>query len=112
MPTFLHSWLLVFNVDATHASLNEHFSQLHHTSDATESSISICYDWDEVVDLCSLLLLLFAQYCSLIILFPIVEELGFHELHDFVWHGVHGVVSEVWSWFVSHGHVSGGALPS
>merc|ERR1719253_1420669 len=50
VTTFFRTWLLVFNVDASSAILDEHLAQLHCCSDTTMASVCISNDGVQIID--------------------------------------------------------------
>merc|ERR1719329_850449 len=45
VATFLGTWLLILDMDACSAILNEHFAQLHGRCDAAVTGVCIGNDW-------------------------------------------------------------------
>jgi len=95
VAALLGAGLLVLEVDARGAGLDEELDELHNGAEATVAGVAVGDDGDEVVDL---------RWCSLagedgrgafLILPAVVVELGAHELITLPGHCVHGIIRKV-----------------
>mmetsp|Transcript_119792 Transcript_119792/g.350263 ORF Transcript_119792/g.350263 Transcript_119792/m.350263 type:complete len:215 (-) Transcript_119792:69-713(-) len=92
--------LLVLDVDASRAILNEHLGELHGGRKPAVASVGVGNDGIEVVNDFGLGALLWRHAAALLVLLPVVEELRAEELVHLVWHRVVGVVSHVRPWLI------------
>ena len=118
VSALLGSGSLILNVNTSSSLLNEELGELHDRCQASMSSISICDDGSEVVDILELASVCF-RFCgdSLLALLSIVEELGHEEMADLVWYSgldelvlflvppklsaTHvWVICQIWTWLV------------
>lgn len=86
MSTLLRSRSLILNMNTGSSLLNKQFCQLHNGSQSSVSSISICDDGPEVVDVGELgaVDFRFGRH-TLFSLLAVVEELSHEEMADFIW---------------------------
>jgi hypothetical protein len=77
MSTLLRSWGLILNVDTRCPFLNKQLSQLHNRGQSSVSSISVCDDGSEVIDVGEFGTVSFRRRChSFFALLPVMKELG------------------------------------
>mmetsp|Transcript_40457 Transcript_40457/g.104674 ORF Transcript_40457/g.104674 Transcript_40457/m.104674 type:complete len:452 (-) Transcript_40457:157-1512(-) len=111
VAALLGARLLVLDVDAAGAVLDEHLRELHGGGDAAVAGVRVGDDRIEVVHDGGLGPVLRGQAAALLVLLAVVEELGAEELVHLVGHRVVGVVRDVGPRLVG-GRGRGAALPA
>jgi len=88
MPALFSPRRLVLNVNPSSAPLNEQPCELHDSRESTMTSISISDDRTKVIDTRLISTLQYRNRQACFSLFPIVKQLRFEEVVDFVRNGV------------------------
>mmetsp|Transcript_26252 Transcript_26252/g.54066 ORF Transcript_26252/g.54066 Transcript_26252/m.54066 type:complete len:519 (-) Transcript_26252:151-1707(-) len=111
VPTLLRAWLLILDVDARSAVLDEHLCELHGRRKTSVTSVRIRDDGIEVIHHRSLGALLGRHAAALFVLLPVMEQLGLEELIHLVRHRVVRVVRNVGAGLIG-GRGRGARLPA
>mmetsp|Transcript_131743 Transcript_131743/g.294797 ORF Transcript_131743/g.294797 Transcript_131743/m.294797 type:complete len:543 (-) Transcript_131743:149-1777(-) len=111
VPALLRAWLLILDVDARSAVLDEHLCELHGRRKTSVTSVRIRDDGIEVIHHRSLGALLGRHAAALFVLLPVMEQLGLEELIHLVRHRVVRVVRNVGAGLIG-GRGRGARLPA
>mmetsp|Transcript_42402 Transcript_42402/g.64170 ORF Transcript_42402/g.64170 Transcript_42402/m.64170 type:complete len:513 (+) Transcript_42402:271-1809(+) len=111
VAALLGAWFLILDVDAGGTIFDEHFCEFHCRGKTSVASVGVGNDRVEVVDRLGLGPHLGGHAASLLILLPVMEELGSEKLVHLVGNSVVRVVGDVGSRLVGSGG-SGAALPA
>lgn len=98
VSAFLCARSLIFDMNTSSTLLNEHFGQLHDSSQTTVSSVSIGNDWSEEIGVSKLRSLRFWHAQSFFSLFSVVKQLCEPEVLYFLRYSVLSRVSAKRGW--------------